>query len=482
MMLTATQIRKNYLAKRGVKQKAQPKPPNPIEWIERNFYLYDTGKLMSLFPWQRKPLELALSRDPTTGLYLFDTILWSWPKKSAKSSVVAAVADYVATHKFNGSVKLIANDLKQADSRVGFYLRENIKLGQKQGMRQGIMQKPSGYHIAYPSGAKIECVPIDPTGEAGGNDDLLVFSELWGWKTKAHLQMWTEMTISPNRFGMAQRWVDTYAGYKGGSPVLEPLYETAVGKGYKIPIEEMAGAEVYVNEAARTLAVWQTTHLFPWQTPAYYASEAGVLVPGEFDRIHGNKWVDALQAFVPSEWWQACKLTYAMEQGEQMIVGVDAATTSDCFAIVMVSRREEHVFVHYCRVWYPPKGGQIDYSEPERELKRLINQYNVLEVAFDSYQLVSMMQRLRAEEFVNARAFSQGGDRLIADKRLYDMIKARSVHHQGELDLAEHVNNAAAEIDKHDSRLRIVKRQQDKKIDSVIALSMSCDRAFSYAF
>jgi len=485
-MLTSTQIRQRFLAKRGIKPKPPKPPPNPIQWIEKNFYLYDTGELMKLYPWQKLPLELALSRDPQTGKFLYNTILWSWPKKSAKSSVIAAVADYTATHKMNGSIKLIANDLKQADSRVGHYLRQNILLGKKQGLRQGIRLTPSGYTIDYPNGARIECIPIDPTGEAGGNDDLLVFSELWGWKSEAQKKMWTEMTISPNKFGYSQRWVDTYAGYKGGSPILEPLWDTAVNKGRKLPEENMAGAEVYVNDAAKILAVWVTKHLFPWQTQEYYTSEAGILVSNEYARIHDNKWVDALTAFIPVEWWTACKTSYPMEPGEQMIIGVDAATTSDCFAIVMLSRREmdgtSHIYIHYCRVWYPPKGGEIDYDECEKELKRLINEYNVLEVSYDAYQLVSMMQRLRTNEFVNARAFSQGNDRLIADKRLYDTIKARQIHHQGEPDLAAHMSHAAAEIDKHDSKLRIVKPPSGEKIDSVVATSMATDRSFSYAF
>lgn len=481
-MLTATQVRQNYLAKRGIKPKPPEPPPDPIQWIEDHFYLYDTGQLMALFPWQRLPLALALSRDPATGHYRYNTVIWSWPKKSAKSSVIAAVADYVATHTPNGSVKLIANDLKQADSRVGYYLRENIKLGKKQGFRKGINVKPSGYHIAYPNGARIECIPIDPTGEAGGNDDMLVFSELWGWKSEAQKKMWTEMTISPNKFGHSQRWIDTYAGYKGGSPVLEALYENAVAQGRKLPENEMGGAEVYVNDAAKIMAVWVTKHLFPWQTPAYYASEEATLVPTEFKRIHGNQWVDAVTSFVPTEWWKACQADYTLTASEPVIIGVDAATTSDCFAIVMVSRREEHVYVHYCRVWYPPQGGEINYDEPEKELKRLINQYNVLEVAYDAHQLVSMMQRLRNDEFVNARKFPQQEDRLLSDKRLYDMIRARAIHHSGEPDLAEHMGNAAAEIDKHDSKLRIVKRDNDRKIDSVVALSMAADRTFYYAF
>jgi hypothetical protein len=108
---TASQISRRVLARHGIQPPKAKPAPYPIDWIENNFYLYDTGDLMSLYDCQRRPLELALSRDEN-GNFRYNTILWSWPKKSAKSSVIAAVADYTANSRPNGSVKLVANDLK----------------------------------------------------------------------------------------------------------------------------------------------------------------------------------------------------------------------------------------------------------------------------------------------------------------------------------------------------------------------------------
>lgn len=449
---------------------------DPVPWIEQNVYLYDTGNLITLYDCQRRPLELALSRD-ASGNFKYNTILWSWPKKSAKSSVIASVADYVAETRQHASVKLVANDLKQADSRVGYYLRESILIGQKHGKRQGITVTPSGYKVTYPNASRIECVPIDPSGEAGGNDDLIVYSELWGWKSKAHQRMWSEMTLSPNKFGNSQRWIDTYAGFRGESPILEQLYETGVTQGKRV----WDDLEVYINDAARMLAVWVTKPMFPWQTEAYYASEAAQLVPSEFERMHRNQWADATAAFVPIEWFAACKSEYTHDKNEGVIIAVDAATTSDCFAIVMVSRRDVDIYTHYVRTWIPPHGGTLDFREPEAELRRLCREYNVMELAYDSYQLHDLMSRLRTDEYVNTRAFPQAGDRLVADKRLYDLIRERRMHHHGEPDLMAHVGNAAAELNKNENTLRIVKREQSKKIDACVSLSMASHRAFAYA-
>lgn len=472
-MLTVDNLLDDLCDEFGIEDAPLAATPEAVEWIENNFYLYDTGKLMTLYDCQRRPLELALSRD-VNGSYKYNTILWSWPKKSAKSSVIAAVADYTAEHRPNGSVKLVANDLKQADSRVGYYLREAIMIGQRHGQRQHIKVNPSGYKISYPNGAKIECVPIDPSGEAGGNDDLIVFSELWGWKSKAQQRMWSEMTLSPNKWGNSQRWIDTYAGIIGESPILEQLYETGVTNGRKV----WDDLEVYVNDAAKMLAVWVTKPMFSWQTPEYYAQEAGQLLPSEYSRMHENKWAESTESFIPVESWDACKVPSMVELGRRgVIMGIDAAVENDCFAVVIVSKDHNKIQLRYCHIWSPQKGQQINFEEIEIELKRLFSMYNITEVAYDPYQMASMAQRLG--QLVHWKAFNQGAPRLVSDKRLYDMILNKQIEHIGDYpELRQHMINADRKPE--DTKLRIVKRVQAGKIDGVVALSMAVDRAVYY--
>lgn len=452
--------------------------PDPIEWITNNFFLYDTGELITLFDCQIRPLRLAFSKD-NDGNYKYTTILWSWPKKSAKSSLVAAIVDYIAWNKKRATITLTGNDQRQADSRVGRYLRENLKLGDRKG---DVKITPSGYTIEYlKSGSLVEMVPIDPEGEAGGNQDLIVFSELWGWKSKAHQKMWTELTISPNKFGKAQRWIDTYAGFTGESPVLEQLYETAVTNGKRV----WDDLEVYVNNQARTLAVWATRPYFPWQVPAYYKEQAGTLLDNEFRRIHKNEWVSSKDVFVPAEWWAACQDHVPRRDGEYWVVAMDAAVSGDSFGVVAVSLHpllKENVVVRYARAWYPPKGGKLDFQGteenpgPEREVIRLCKQYNVAQVAYDPYQLEDMANRLRKKGIAWFFPFSQGAMRLKADSDLRQMIRDRRIHHSGEPRLKEHVENSGAEINKDDNKIRIVKLSQEKKVDLCVALSMSADR------
>lgn len=442
------------------------------EFIQREMVIPETGKPLILHPEQADVLH-AMSHK-TNGNYDYSTWLYSAPKKSGKTTIGASVALWQALQVPNGAIYIIGNDQKQSDNRMMEAIRYAINHNPRLVSHARIVR----YTIYLDNGTKIESIPVDPKGEAGMNPTGLFWTEAWGAMGNRPEMLWSEAALSPSRAGKAFKFIESYAGFIGESLILERLYNSIIKSGKAHDIIP----ELFTNQ--NTIGYWCTRHYMPWQVehPEYYASEEAQLVPSEFQRIHRNQWADAVAAFLPIEWWTACKAVYTLEKDEPLIIGVDAATTSDCFAIVAVSRRDEHIYVHYCKIWTPPKGGAIDYGEPEAELRRLINQYNVIEIAFDSHQLISMMQRIRNEEFVNTRVFSQNNDRLIADKRLYDMIRGKAVHHQGEPELIEHIGNAAAEIDKHDSKLRIVKRQTDKKIDACVALSMCTDRCFAYAF
>lgn len=293
----------------------------------------------------------------------------------------------------------------------------------------------------------------------------------------------TESTLSPTKFGKSFRWCETYSGFSGESEILEKLWISAVKMGEQLPwaFELEPPLEVFENKEARILALWNSVPRLPWQTPAYYAQEEASLSPSEFSRVHRNQWVSPESVFVPAEWWVACEDANipALGKDDPTIIAVDAGVTNDNFAMVLVSGRyvdNGDIDVRYTGLWRPPKGGRIDFSKPEAELRRLIEVYNVVEIVYDMYQLEDMAGRMKRELIAKLYSFNQGNQRSVADKNLFDMIRDRRVHYFSEPVLTEHVLNANAKTEGN-SKMRIVKRSDAMKIDLAVCLSMAAARA-----
>lgn len=456
---------------------------DPVEWIEEHFRIPETDdKRIILGEYQKACLRACLTKLPD-GTFPYSIILWSDVKKSIKSTVAAAVLLWMAFQSPWGSMKIVANDLKQADSRVAYYVRRAIDIHPVMNK----IAKVTNYNVELPNKCKIEAVPVDPKGEAGGNDDMVVYSELWAATNKAAQRMWTETTLSPTKMGKSFRWVETYAGFIGASPLLEQLYVQGVTNGEILDISKDFDPplNVYENKPARLFCLWNQTPRMPWQTPEYYAQEEAVLQTSEFERVHRNQWVNSQNAFVPPEWWYACEESenHKMSELSQIetpcVIAMDAAVSGDTFGLIMISGKGDGTCaeVRYANIWKPPKSGKIDFSEPEEEVRRLISSYNVVEITYDPYQLEDMAGRLRNELVVHLHTFNQSSERAIADKRLQDMIRERRVYHRGEPDLTQHIINADVETSAEENRLRIVKRAPYLKIDLAVCLSMAANRA-----
>ncbi len=471
---------------------------HPVRWMESNYYIPELEGPIELAPYQKAVLREALRQDEN-GRFVYNIILWSDIKKSAKSSIAAAVALHRAHSVKWGSVRIVANDLKQANSRVNMYLRRSVELNPRMSnIRQ------SGYSMMLPNRTVIEAVPIDPAGEAGGNDDLIIFSELWAAKHKAIQQMWTEMTLSPLKFGFSQRWIETYAGYSGESPVLEPLYYRGVEQGERLDLSytddngryhDLVDLEVYANGGL--LCLWNNRPRLPWQTAAYYEAESADLVPQEFERVHRNKWASSTSQFVPASWWDDCEgLLPDFTRRTPTVLALDASVSGDCFAVIAAVNRKSNSFIRAAQSWAPPENGKIDYlgtverPGPERFVVKYCARHNVKELRYDPYQLHDMATRLAAGvpvdrngEIVersksvriikiNCIEFKQGAARLIADKQFFDKIRELRIVHDGDEDLAKHVKNANQKT-ADGNRLRIVKRSLPLKIDLAVASSMA---------
>jgi phage terminase large subunit-like protein len=463
--------------------------PDPIAWIEQHFYIPETRGPLTLDRYQKQALRTALAMDDE-GLFVYSAILWSDIKKSAKSTIAAGVALWRAIQidalEGWGSVYIIANDLKQADSRVAYYMRRAILLNPQ--LRALCKVRTGSYKVTLPNQTFIEAIPIDPTGEAGSNADMVVFSELWGAHSKAQSQMWTEATLPPNKFGKSFRWIETYAGVKGEAPILEQLYDQAINHGRRLDDD----LEIYDHPAARLFCLWNTQPRLPWQSDAYYAQERATLLPPEFARVHRNQWSDGgADKFLDILLWDACQEQLPpLGPHEPCVLALDGSESNDSFPLIIVSahpRDPSRLAVRYVHIYTPTPGVVLDDTLIEKEVRDLVHRYAVRELTYDRALIGQLVRRLTTQTpggpppiAAPSEPFNQGAPRLIADKGLADLVMQRQLAHDprmaGADELRAHIMNANKKRD-GDGHIRIVKRSYTLKIDGAVDLSMACARA-----
>jgi len=234
-------------------------------------------------------------------------------------------------------------------------------------------------------------------------------------------------------------------------------------------------------------------------------AEARVLIDAEWEDLEES------EAFLPHiSWWDDCREELPpLTKRDPLVLSVDAATgrasgVSDCFGILGVTRHPDSqrmgdtIAVRYINSWQASTGGKIDFlgtpqsPGPERELLRLCGWkydddagrpvkvgggYNVKCICYDPDQLHDLGQRFSRRRVAWMEEFGQGARRIEADTDLLHLIQNKRVIHQGESILREHVSNADRKLDESGKRLRIVKREDQLKIDLCICLSMAAKQA-----
>ena len=224
--------------------------------------------------------------------------------------------------------------------------------------------------------------------------------------------------------------------------------------------------------------------------PGFVEKRAQSLTEAEVRVLLKAQWEDEddTAKFVNMIWWDNCREELpALARSDMLVIALDAAkggessSAPDTFAMVAVTRhpaRTADVAVRYCEIWEPPPGGLLDYTPIKEELKRLCEEFSVVEVPYDVYQLHDVCQTMQREGVANFKEFDQGKPRLVADKQLQDLIMSRRIAHDGNIILRKHIDNADAK--KSGNGLRIVKRATTKKVDAAVALSMAANRCLYY--
>ena len=345
---------------------------------------------------------------------------------------------------------------------------------QKQRYRLAIdWQPPAAFELVFTNGATLICGGIENPGSwEGPNVNFAHLDEGRHAQESALKVLDGRCRISGPNDEPPQLWITT-------TPKKNWLFD------YFGPI---TSDDKFLNFKQNSLVVTLPVELNRENlAPGYLENRRNSLTAAEARVLMEAEWEDEtdVDKFVNIIWWYNCQEQLPpLRRDEPMVLAMDAAkggegaTLPDTFAIVGVTRhpsRHNDVAVRYCGIWLPPPGQLLNYEPIEQEVIKLCQQFSVIEVSYDPYQLHYFCARLKTLGIANFKEFSQQKARLIADKQLQLLIAGRRIAHDGNPLLTQHIDNADAKKGGEDG-IRIVKRNNSLKVDATVALSMASAR------
>jgi phage terminase large subunit-like protein len=448
---------------------------NVCDWAEANWIVPETGERIRLRPWQRAVLTAMFPEDGSPSE--FETVLISTVKKAGKTTLNAIATMYAAlTFPSPETAYCVANDEAQATERV-------FDLIADQARRMGLVSRGAAVllkgSLVFPeSGSRVVAIPADYAGAAGAIFGVSSWTELWAFRYEGHVRLWEELTPIPDRRSL--RIVDSYAGFAGDSPVLEPMWKRALdGERLhdELPIYANGRLWAFVDQGEEAqLRAWRAA---PDERVSYYTEQAASLRPGTFARLHLNHWQSGEEAFVTAEEWDACVDSEATPLAPRaawtlgpLHVGVDAATKGDCAAVVAVASDGERVRLVRHRIWTPAPGRPLDLEETvEAFVLELARAYPVATVRYDPFQMARSAATLRALGVQMEELPQTPGNLTAAGQALFEAVRQRTLLLYPDKELRTHALNAVAVETPRGWRL--AKEKASRKVDGVVALSFA---------
>ena len=207
-----------------------------------------------------------------------------------------------------------------------------------------------------------------------------------------------------------------------------------------------------------------------------------------FIRYRLNGWTAVDNAWLQAGVFDALATDRKLQDGDRVVLGVDAAWQNDASAIVACSVDEPH-HLEILGLWEKPDtagGHNMGWRTPIHELKDTIleacERFKVVEIACDPWRLEETLANL-AEMGLPVVEFSTNSIQRMtqATQLCYDKIIAGEISHTGDPALIRHFNNAVLREDpKRGSRLTKERKGSSKKIDAAIAAIIALHRATFY--
>ena len=229
-----------------------------------------------------------------------------------------------------------------------------------------------------------------------------------------------------------------------------------------------------------------------------------------FKQLRLNMWVSSLTRFIPEQIFDLGNIPIDMEalKGRDCYGGLDLSSTGDITAFVLIfpPRNEDEKYILLPFFWIPEEtiplrvrrgsvpydvwqkqgyllateGNVIHYGFIEKFIEKLGETYHILEIAFDRWGSVQMVQNLEGMGFTVV-PFGQGfKDMSPPTKEFYKLLMEGKIIHGGNPVLRWMAGNVVVETDPAEN-IKPTKAKSPEKIDGIVASIMALDRCIRNA-
>jgi phage terminase large subunit-like protein len=173
-------------------------------------------------------------------------------------------------------------------------------------------------------------------------------------------------------------------------------------------------------------------------------------------------------SWLPVGAWRACQDDYVVDDGAEVVLGVDIGGSRAVSAVVAVT---SDLRVAAVEVF----DGNDSVLRGTDAVRELAGRFSVREVAYDPWRFKSEALRLEADGIGPMVEFPQSHSRMVpASERFASAIIERRLRHPGHQDLDRHIAQAIAKPTGRGWRLDKLGRLD--QIDAVIAVAMAVER------
>jgi len=388
-------------------EKARQYGKDIILFLEEQYVLPETGKLIVLEEWQKelifRPLFYDLQPD---GRRKYTLALLGMPKKHGKSTIAAGIGLWFCfAGEPHGEVIIAANNLDQASLiiyekiRSAFKLNPNL-MASARLLKTGIEMKKTGT-VCRPIAHKYQTA-------AGVNPTLVLFDELWGFPGR---EFYDELTTSParkNPLGL----IVTYAGYDKES-LLYALYKA--GRAGKDP---------------RMFYLWFNDTKASWISQEYLDTQRQRLPPNSYARFHENRWAAAEGTFITeADVERLHSVPWTIQYGPDKDTLYDYVTSCDlglshdraARCVGHYDPADGRVYVDSLKWWEGTKSQHVDIASVEADLIDCANRFKSRRMSVDPWQMEYVLQRLRP--YYAVQPFNFNTDMMFMSQTLITMLR-----------------------------------------------------------